>query len=393
MTRRRRRLQQRRKEIGLSQEQLAAACGVSDSTVRRWESGETEPQPRQRRLLALALDLSPTELTRLLDADDLSLDRAVGRFAGYDPTPMDSEPGTDAVRDALEWILDPTGPLHSLAAAPGRTRRVGTALIDQVADRIIRFRRADDTVAARRLLPEVVGEVHRVETVLSHHSYNDATGRRLHGMLAELHQLAGWMAIDLGRVTRGEEFYAAGAAAARSAGDSALVAQLLSCNAYQRTSRGKDALLLARAALHGGSSALTPLGRILLIERIAWAAANTGHDDLARSALHEVDDTYALVGDEPEPDWVYWLDRNESDVMAARCLLILGDPDHAAALLRPAIDRYPASHRREKALYLSWLAESYTATGEQDAATAVIGEIEDLEVDSARLQSRLALLQ
>ncbi|WP_335986666.1 helix-turn-helix domain-containing protein [Glycomyces sp. MUSA5-2] len=393
MTRRRRRLQQRRREIGLSQEQLADACGVNTSTVRRWESGETEPQPRQRRLLALTLDLSPTELTGLLDTDAAALDRAMVPFAGYDPTPMDSEPGPDAVRDALEWILDPTGPLHSLTAAPGRTRHVGTALIDHVADRIIRFRRADDTVAARRLLPEVVGEIDRVETVLSHHSYNDTTGRRLHGMLAELYQLVGWMAIDLGRIRRGEEFYATGAAAARTAGDSALVAQLLSCNAYQRTSRGQDALLLARAALHGGRDTLSPLGRILLTERIAWAAANTGNADLARAALHDVDDTYVLVGTEPEPDWVYWLDRNESDVMAARCHLRLGDPGRAAALLRPAIDRYPADHKRERALYLTWLAESYTQSGNRDAATEVISEIEDLDVDSARLQTRLALIR
>lgn len=374
------RLQQRRKEIGYSQEKLATECEVYSSTVRRWEAGECEPQPRQRRLLAFALDVSPTELTWLLE-----LDHDPAPYAGYDSTAMVPDP----VHEALEWILDPTGPLHSLAAAPGRTRRVGTALLDQVADRIVKFRRADDTVPARRLLPEVVGEINRVETVLSHHSYNDAIGRLLHGMLAELYQLAGWMAVDLGRITRGEEFYTSGAVAARTAGDAALVAQLLSCNAYQRTSRGKDSLLLARAALHGGKDTLTPLGRILLVERVAWAAAQTGQADLCRSALAEVDDTYALVGEVPEPDWVYWLDRNESDVMAARCHLVLGDPGRAAALLRPAINRYPLDHRRERALYLSWLAESYVDLGDRDAAGAVITEIEDLDVDSARLQTRL----
>lgn len=385
-------LQHYRREIGLSQEDVAKALAVNVSTVRRWEAGESDPQPRQRRRLADVLGLDPCQLSVLLDGNPTgvpsvaSLTGPSGPVRGYDAETM----ATDPARAALEWILDPEGPLHTLAATgPNRTCRVGADLLDQVASRIIRFRLADDLTATRILLPEVTDEIDRVESVLKHHSYSDATGRRLHGMLAELYQLAGWMTIDQGRTVRGERYYAAGAAAAKTAGDNVLTAQLFSCDAYQKASRGEDALLLARAAVHGAAERLSPLVQILFVERIAWSAAQNGDADTCRKALDEVDDTYARVGTEPEPHWVYWLNRDESDIMAARCHLRLGDPGRATALLRPAIDRYPADHKREKALYLSWLVEAHSVRGELDAAGAVVDEIEALNVDSARLRTRL----
>ncbi|MGH3605494.1 MAG: helix-turn-helix transcriptional regulator [Pseudonocardiaceae bacterium] len=55
---RRRRLIGTRKAAGFSQERLAEAVGVERSTVRRWERGETCPQPWARPKLARALGIS-----------------------------------------------------------------------------------------------------------------------------------------------------------------------------------------------------------------------------------------------------------------------------------------------------------------------------------------------
>lgn len=66
----RRRLRARREELGFSQEALARAIGTETSTVRRWESGSTSPQPLLRRRLAKALDVSPESLTELLQDED-----------------------------------------------------------------------------------------------------------------------------------------------------------------------------------------------------------------------------------------------------------------------------------------------------------------------------------
>jgi len=67
MAERRPQLALRRKAVGLSQEQLAERLGVDRSTVVRWESGETLPQPWLRPKIARALQVSATHLGDLLD--------------------------------------------------------------------------------------------------------------------------------------------------------------------------------------------------------------------------------------------------------------------------------------------------------------------------------------
>src|SRR5215470_7607936 len=64
--RKRHRLAQRRKAVGLSQEALAEVVGVDRSTVVRWERADTEPQPWHRPHLARALKVSIEELAALL---------------------------------------------------------------------------------------------------------------------------------------------------------------------------------------------------------------------------------------------------------------------------------------------------------------------------------------
>lgn len=64
--RRRHRLAQQRKAVGFSQEQLAERLEVDRSTIVRWESGGTEPQPWVRPKLAHALQVSIDRLSELL---------------------------------------------------------------------------------------------------------------------------------------------------------------------------------------------------------------------------------------------------------------------------------------------------------------------------------------
>ncbi|HEV7899970.1 MAG TPA: helix-turn-helix domain-containing protein [Planosporangium sp.] len=66
MVSKRRRLAQRRKVMGYTQEQLAEELGVDRTTVARWEAGETEPHAWQRPNLADALQLSAEQLNDVL---------------------------------------------------------------------------------------------------------------------------------------------------------------------------------------------------------------------------------------------------------------------------------------------------------------------------------------
>ncbi|MGH3773351.1 MAG: helix-turn-helix domain-containing protein [Pseudonocardiaceae bacterium] len=79
MAARRYRLAQRRRTMGFTQDGLAERLGVDPTTIRRWESGETEsgPQPWRRPKLARYLQVSADQLDELLaegDAEDAASD-------------------------------------------------------------------------------------------------------------------------------------------------------------------------------------------------------------------------------------------------------------------------------------------------------------------------------
>ncbi|WP_255375445.1 tol-pal system YbgF family protein [Saccharomonospora sp. CUA-673] len=134
------------------------------------------------------------------------------------------------------------------------------------------------------------------------------------------------------------------------------------------------------------------MAKTLLLERVAWASARSRDYDSTRRTLDLVDDTYDQRSDgTEEPEWVYWLNRREIDVMAGRCLIELGQPMQAEPLLSAAIDSYDQSHAREVALYQTWLAESYARAGVFDAAHSTLTRARKTSngVNSARLERRI----
>jgi hypothetical protein len=74
-----------------------------------------------------------------------------------------------------------------------------------------------------------------------------------------------------------------------------------------------------------------------------------------------VEESFSSGTRDDDPDWIYWLNREEVDVMAGRCYTELHQPARAEALLRNALGQYDQALVRENALYLSWLAEDYVA--------------------------------
>jgi len=55
-------IQKLRKDLKLSQEQLAEKIDVTRQTISNWELGETSPNPEQLKLLSKALNVSIDEL-------------------------------------------------------------------------------------------------------------------------------------------------------------------------------------------------------------------------------------------------------------------------------------------------------------------------------------------
>jgi tetratricopeptide (TPR) repeat protein len=258
---------------------------------------------------------------------------------------------------------------------------------------VIELRHLDDVIGGGDLFPAVSKELSEVQALVDAASYAEAIGRRLLTVLGQLAQLVGWVASDAGRYAEAQRVYLTGVSAAQGANNRTLAAQLLSSLSYQIANVGKphDAALLARSAARGAEDA-TPVVRTLLLERVAWASARSRDHAATRRALEAVDDAYEKRSSEiDEPEWVYWLDRREIDVMSGRCLIELGDPAAAEPLLSSAIDSYDANHAREVALYLTWLAEAYAKAGVVDAARDTLARARKIArgVNSARLNLRI----
>lgn len=301
--------------------------------------------------------------------------------------------GSDPVRRAHEWLVSDS----PIAVQRRSGRRVGDSLADAVEARVVGLRHLDDVVGSTDLLPAVRQELSETESLVRNGSYSEVTGRRLLTATAELAQLGGWVASDAGKYAEAQRLYLGGVSAASEAGNDSLAAQLFSSLSYQiaNVSDPHDALLLARSAVKGARDA-TPVVRTLLLERVAWASAKTKDHDGTRRVLDAVDDVYEQrsPGIE-EPEWVYWLNRAEIDVMAGRCMIELGDPGKAEPLLSAAVSTYPEEHSREVALYLSWLAESYARVGALDAARDTLGRARGFaaRMPSARTDDRFNLLE
>jgi tetratricopeptide (TPR) repeat protein/transcriptional regulator with XRE-family HTH domain len=130
---RRGRLAQRRKAVGLTQEQLAKRLGVERTTVLRWERGQAKPQPWLRPKLAMALRVPADRLEELLAVTGAEASRqgppSVPRQL---PVTVADFTGRVAELEALTRILDDASagtPGTVVISAIGGTAGVGkTAL-------------------------------------------------------------------------------------------------------------------------------------------------------------------------------------------------------------------------------------------------------------------------
>jgi transcriptional regulator with XRE-family HTH domain len=349
-----------RRERGLSQSGLAAALAaasgrstITREEISRWERDRRTPTPYWLSHLAAVLRVPAEALRR--------------PTAGPWPDGV-----ADAAAEALDWLV--SEPPQVTARCSGR--RVGKALAYEVQARVARLRHLDDTLPGHDLAPLAVGEFDATAALIKDASFTDNVGRSLLASLGEAGQILGWIEADMGLHQAAQAHYLAGLRAARQGGDVVGAANIVSCIAYMQTDSGnpRDGRLLAAAAVQGAAGRVPALAEALLRERLGYANAHAGDAPGAVRALGPVDDLIetGTAGREDQPEWTYWLDHDEADVMAARCATRLGRASAAVPLIQAALGRYSTEHRREMALYWSFLAEAYLRAGQRaEAADAI----------------------
>jgi hypothetical protein len=295
----------------------------------------------------------------------------------------------DIERLAHVWLI--SEPPQTIELAQGR--RISGTLVEAVEKRVIQLRRADDFITGQTSHELVRNELRATNALLTDAALTDEQARRLLTAVGELAQLGAWVAADAGLLDQAARYVRGGVLAARASGDAPLAANVLSTYSYQVANAGSphDAAVLARTAYQGAQQSATPMAKALLLERVAWASAKAGDLRGCEKTLSAVDEAFSAGQRDNDPDWLYWLSREEVDVMAGRCYTELKKPSHAAELLTNAISSYDQALIRENALYLSWLAEDYIQLDNLDQAADLGTRMAELvsRTQSARARNRL----
>lgn len=205
-----------------------------------------------------------------------------------------------------------------LPAVGSTPTRVGATDVARMQRHTARLRRLDNVMGGGDTYAIYAAEVQRTTRLLDTTQHAEPVRRSLLSLLAEQSQMAGWAAFDAGHQIDARRHYRSSLRAAEDAGDGALAGNALAF-AYQQTATNTRGTATAAASYETARAVATPRVAALLLERTAWAHAVAGEarsaDDalsLAREALHKDDDR-------PEPDWVFWVDDTEIDIMAGRC--------------------------------------------------------------------------
>ena len=266
--------------------------------LSRWENGHRTPDPLYQRLFQRVYNVTASQLG--FEPDD-----AVGLKVG-----ATWEKCVDSTAELWSEDMERRTFLQSAAfAAAGFTTPVLAALVSDPAESVARSAAGravalNDVAVIRDLTTKLSqldnkhggGHVRRlaltalaeeVAPLLRSGSFTHKVGRELLSAAAELTQLIGWMSHDMGSDGAGQRYLVQALGLARSAGDSALVAELLCAMSQQSTYiRDTQAADLARAARRvaeqHGHVALIAESRLME----AHALARAGSPAACASALH-----------------------------------------------------------------------------------------------------------
>jgi DNA-binding XRE family transcriptional regulator len=338
----RRRLVQRRKALGHTQDDLAALVGVDRTTIIRWERAERDPQPWLRHRLAVVLRVSADELTELLD----TVSEVPGRADGYtllSSVPLDFSDASAAVplaegfsahdlasrRQVLERLSVLTSaallrPIRQwVASLPAeRPGPISPDDFDELHDAVKLFRRWDASGVGGLKRKAVVGQLNSVAESV-HETSDDTMRTKLLPIMAELAQLAGWMAYDHGLPGAAQRYYLLALHACRESGPSMLPlgVKVIGDMTQLSTALGNydDSLNLARTGLYAlPRTEKLVRSELLGLESRAYAQLGSREaPDASRSAEACVEVWHEAGKDVPAPDWLHYMNQAEVDCLAA----------------------------------------------------------------------------
>ncbi len=280
----------------------------------------------------------------------------------------------------LAWIAVNTEPARLAAALGGG--QVGATLIEQVEETIPQLRQLDDQQGGGGAnLTYVHAQFQVVGQLLSTADHGGQVTRRLLIALAELGQLAGWMAADSERHGLSQRYYLTALRAAHNAGDKALGANVLSMMAFHAASREKatDAISLGTAGVEMARRS-PALVQALVTSRLASGYALVGDADRFDAAYGRARELVEHPTGH-QPRWAYYVSPQFVDASGGFHQVSLGSAcshnnrrhlGNAVTLLTPEATAAPDHlYQRDALLSGAALATAHLGRGELEQACEI----------------------
>ncbi|MEU8687687.1 helix-turn-helix transcriptional regulator [Streptomyces sp. NPDC048665] len=341
MARRRQQLAERRRSVGLTQEDLAEKLGVDRTTIARWETGTAAPQPWIRPRLAGALLVTIEDLVGLLanEGERASGTLAVERTLASDSANAGATSGADLRREfeelAARYDYDPSA---SLLAKGGEQ----LSLISYMARNAPRGRTGRELLALRADALSLMGQL-----------VWDASQRRDHATA--------------------RDYYDESVRVARHLHDPTLEGRALLRTCYvalygaRDPHNGLDLAIQAADTARSTSPAVT--GLALLHAGEAHAMLGSAKDcEVALAAARE--QLERTDGMDAAADLV---SSTQFGRLAGSCYLSLGQHRRAQALLETTAAELQ-DRRKSRAIVLGNLTLAYIRQVEVEAAVAALSE-------------------
>ncbi|MFI1099229.1 helix-turn-helix transcriptional regulator [Streptomyces melanogenes] len=391
-------LAERRRVLGYSQEALAHALGVDRTTVGRWETGKTEPQPLLRPKLAELLQVDLAELDALVAQPRATLQECAGVAPGDQGAPGDTD---EMIRREFLRVIAVTG--AALALTDDETevlaegvRRGASADFLRMNDhlwQVYQLARSKGPVA-----PIVRDQLAALKDCLNGRRGTEAQG--LCGAAGDLFQLAGELAFDRNEYANAAASYNLAASASHGAGSFDLWACALVRHAYvdlydHRYGEAADVLSAAARVARKGDTHLSTRHWVAAVQ--AEAYAGLGDLDGCERSLEAAEKVLELPAPVHNGGWLRFDGSRLAEERGARYVK-LGRLDLAERALRSALAQEALSQGqsyRRRGAVLTDLAAIGARRRDPDQVVAFAGEAVRLakESSSGYVARRLQSLQ
>ncbi len=245
-------------------------------------------------------------------------------------------------------------------ASGSSTRAVGMTEVQTIREMTQTFRRLDNRFGGGHARSAVTNYVASdVLPLLREGRYRESVRRELSAAVAELNQLAGWMAYDVGDVDSGRRHLRNAMHLCQDVGDDALAGEMLAGMSQQAAFLRSAALAtdLARAAKDNAKRAGVPalVSESAVMEAHGLALANDAHGCVA--ALRESEQAFAVAEDRDRPEWLAYFDGAYLAAKFGHCFRELRRPAEAERFARRSLDMIDG-YDRGRLFNLALLASS-----------------------------------